>query len=197
MKKFLLLLFLMFSIFAIVARPVSAQEMQKQTSTDEQTASEGALPRESEAVQEETYVLPYPGLLPDNPLYPIKAFRDRMVSLLISDPLKKAEFNVLQSDKRMGASLALYKKGEKELAEQTVGKAGNYFEEAIAKASEAKQQGKDITLLLKQFDLAAQTYTSMLEEFHTKADGSVKKLFADDLTRMQELRKRIVALSVE
>ena len=51
------------------------------------------------------YPLAYPGILPDNPLYPLKMLRDRIVFFLINDPFKKAEFNLLQADKRLGAGL--------------------------------------------------------------------------------------------
>src|SRR5260221_7243175 len=53
------------------------------------------------------YDLPYPGILPDNPLYTLKVIRDEVVSFFISDPLKKASFDILQADKRIGASLYL------------------------------------------------------------------------------------------
>ena len=49
------------------------------------------------------YLLPYPGMLPDNPLYMLKAMRDRVINFLIADSQKKAEFYLLQSDKRLNA----------------------------------------------------------------------------------------------
>ena len=36
------------------------------------------------------YNLPYPGLTPDNPLYFIKAVRDRIIDISTRDTLKKA-----------------------------------------------------------------------------------------------------------
>src|SRR3989344_6985739 len=65
----------------------------------------GVTATDSATDQVEEYTLPYPGILPDNLLYPIKVFRDRIVSFLISDPLKKAEFNLLQADKRLQAGV--------------------------------------------------------------------------------------------
>src|SRR5690348_4919601 len=55
------------------------------------------------------YTLPYAGLLPDNPLYIFKAIPDKIVSILISDPKNKAEFDLLQADKRLSAAFALSK----------------------------------------------------------------------------------------
>ena len=75
------------------------------------------------------YPLPYPGILPDNPLYLMKALRDRVVSIVISDPLKKAQFDLLMADVRLNAAQYLFAKGEEKysLAETTISKGENYF----------------------------------------------------------------------
>ncbi len=99
----------------------------------------------SSPAQEINYELPYPGLLPDNPLYFLRAIRDRAVSFLISDPKKKAEFNLLQADKRLNAGIYLFDKRKVDLSISTVSKAENYFEEALEKAKEAAKQGMSIS----------------------------------------------------
>lgn len=94
------------------------------------------------------YTLPYPGLLPDNPLYGLKTMRDRIVGFLISDPLKKSSFDLLQADKRLQAGVYLVQtegKGKETLAEQTISKGENYLSEAVSKLQEAKMQGRDVT----------------------------------------------------
>src|SRR5258708_61565 len=53
------------------------------------------------------YELPYPGILPDNPLYFLKTFRDTIVLFLISEPWKKADFDLQQADKLVNASIYL------------------------------------------------------------------------------------------
>ena len=68
------------------------------------------------------YQLPYPGILPGSPLYSLKMVIDRIMELLISDSLKKANFYVLQADKRLGSSLMLFEKKENVLAETTLSK---------------------------------------------------------------------------
>src|SRR5438105_4293482 len=65
------------------------------------------------------YKLPYPGILPDNPLYFIKTARDRLVGFLISDPVRKAEFDVLQADKRIGMGELLVSKKKWDLSYTT------------------------------------------------------------------------------
>src|SRR5260370_21185893 len=95
MKKilFLLLLAAIFPSLALAQTPSTSDAMA--TSTPAANMVE--------------YNLPYPGLLPDNFLYPLKTFRDKIISFFISDPLKKASFDVLQSDKRIAAAQALEK----------------------------------------------------------------------------------------
>lgn len=92
-----------------------------------------------------TYTLPYPGMLPDNPLYSLKMFRDRIVYFLISDPVKRAEFNLLQADKRLQAGVMLWQeKPEKaELTISTISKGENYFGQALSDTRQAIKEGRE------------------------------------------------------
>lgn len=72
-----------------------------------------------EVGREVEYTLPYPGILPDHPLYFLKSLRDSIINLLITDPLKKAEFAKLRSDKFIGMGSMLVKKGNWDLAVKT------------------------------------------------------------------------------
>jgi hypothetical protein len=89
-----------------------------------------------------TYDMPYPGLLPDSPLYIIKTTRDQIIGFLISDPYKKASFDLLQSDKRFQAGIMLYQKkpSKKDLVITTISKGQNYLDDAISKVAVAKRQ---------------------------------------------------------
>ena len=66
--------------------------------------------------QEVIYELPYPGLLPDHPLYFIKSMRDKFLIFTTRDNQKKARLYLHLSDKHMSASLALVEKGKELLA---------------------------------------------------------------------------------
>lgn len=123
------------------------------------------------------YDLPYPGLLPDSPLYFLKTARDRIINFLIADPLKKAEFYLLQADKRLQTGVYLIKKnqGKEDLAESTISKGENYFEQAIREAEKAKKQGRDTIPILERLSLAAKKHKEVLKELETKSPQDVKR----------------------
>ncbi len=73
------------------------------------------------------YDLAYPGILPDNPLYKLKVLRDKISAVLISDPQKKIEFLLLQTDKGILSAAILVDKNEIPLAEETALKAENNY----------------------------------------------------------------------
>jgi hypothetical protein len=87
------------------------------------------------------YQLPYPGLLPDHPLYGIKTIRDWIVAFFNRDPLKKADIYLLTSDKKAAMALALMKKGKYQLAITTLSKGEKYFLKIPQLIKAAEKQG--------------------------------------------------------
>lgn len=87
------------------------------------------------------YELPYPGILPDHPLYFLKIIRDRINEFLTRDNLKKAQLYLNYSDKRVAMALALSLKGKNQAAISSFSKAEKYFEKIIDLLKEAKKQG--------------------------------------------------------
>lgn len=62
------------------------------------------------------YELPYPGLLPDHPLYALKKLRDRILYILASNPIKKIELSLLFADKKITMAQGLVDKDKLDLA---------------------------------------------------------------------------------
>lgn len=58
------------------------------------------------------YDLPHPGILPDHPLFFLKQIRAKFTEVLIREPMKKAEYLLVQSDKNVSIAIALAKKGK-------------------------------------------------------------------------------------
>jgi hypothetical protein len=90
------------------------------------------------------YNLPYPGLLPDSPLYLAKAVRDRITDFLTRDNFKKAELYLLYSDKRVAMSLVLARKGKSQLAIDTFVKGEKYFLKIPDLLKSTKEQGGQV-----------------------------------------------------
>ncbi len=87
------------------------------------------------------YELPFPGILPDNPLYPVKMVRDRLLDLITRDNIKKAELYFLYSDKRAAMAISLTNIGKAKLAISTLTKGEKYSEKIPNLLKNAKEQG--------------------------------------------------------
>lgn len=142
------------------------------------------------------YSLPYPGILPDNPLYFMKALRDKVVSFFISNPLKKAEFNLLMADVRLNAAQYLFAKGESKysLAETTISKGENYFYNSLIMVNEAKQQGMRVDDFASKLIIASQKHQQVIKELESKSSGAVKDRLTDDEQRAKNFEIRSTQL---
>lgn len=141
------------------------------------------------------YELPYPGILPDSLFYSLKTLRDRMVSFFIADSLKRAEFDLLQADKRLNAGVYLAKKKAKDaLISSVISKGVNYFEEAVAKVKEAKAQGEDINSFVGKLVLASQKHQEVLKKMEKNASDSLRAALVVDEKRMADLENKATAL---
>jgi len=87
------------------------------------------------------YTLPYPGILPDHPLYIVKAVRDKLMDILTRNYLKKANLYLLFSDKRVNMAIMLSKKGKNKLAVTTFAKGEKYFLKIPDLLLTSKKQG--------------------------------------------------------
>lgn len=144
-------------VLAVVALGIFVRPVVAQTGS----ATEG---EEEIAVEEKIeYVLPYPGILPDHPLYRLKMLRDRVWGFLIRDPLKKSQWCLLMADKRVWASQMLAEKGRFDLAITTASKAEKYLERAVEKAYEAEEMGRSDLDLFKKLANASLKHEEVLQ----------------------------------
>lgn len=141
------------------------------------------------------YELSYPGLLPDHPLYFLKATRDRIISFFTSNPLKKARFNLLQADKRTQASYLLVDKGKIDLSQSTLSKAENYFEEAVNNTKEAKSQGIEVTDMARSLRLANIKHNEVFVDITRKLSAQDLKKFDVEKKRLADLGKEVEKIS--
>lgn len=111
-----------------------------------------------------SYQLPYPGMLPGNPLYFLKTIRDDLTAFFISKPLDKAKFDLLQSDKNVEASYLLVsqQQGKAQVALQTFSQAQDYFQQAITETVNAKKQGYNTKEIISELIESNQKHVQML-----------------------------------
>ena len=114
------------------------------------------------------YDLPYPGILPDHPLYFFKAVRDRVLDITTRDDMKKAELYLLFSDKRFAMADQLVKKGKVKLAVSTLSKGEKYAEKIPELIRNMKKQGSspESTFLFK-VKLSNEKHKEILDDFLT------------------------------
>lgn len=128
----------------------------------------------SSQVRHVEYDLPYPGILPDSPLYFLKAVRDNFLAFFISDPLKKADYDLLMADKRLASSKILIDFKKYDLAVTTLSKSGNYFDKAIQEAAQAKRQGKNADSILDKLWTASQKHQEIIYQMAQKTKGETR-----------------------
>lgn len=122
------------------------------------------------------YYLPYPGILPDHPLYWVKMTRDRLQLWLIADKEVRAEKMLLYADKRLGAGWALIEGQKADLGVTTLTKAEKYLEQA-AKLGE-NQSFKD---KINKARLKHQEVLSMLAD---KTGGKNQEIIKEQIVKL-------------
>lgn len=129
-------------------------------------------PATSASLIKMVYYLPYPGILPDSPLYKIKALRDRIALWLTFDPVEKATKELLYADKRINAAIFLLQGGKVSLGVSTATKAEKYLESAAGLTIGEAKKGKDVKSLLLSLDKSAQKHQEVLGELIGKVTGA-------------------------
>jgi hypothetical protein len=115
--------------------------------------------------------LPYPGLLPDSPLWPLNAAKDRIWLFLTRDHIKKANLLRLLADERIGMAYVLAQKNKVSLSISVAMKAEKYLKESYEEQKKAEELGINTKSLL--LDLAESSSR------HTKVLESIKELLPD------------------
>lgn len=141
------------------------------------------------------YDMPYPGLLPDNPLYAFKIFRDRVTEFLTRDNVKKAYLYLNYSDKRAVMAIDLADKGKNQLALTTLSKAEKYSEKIPDLLKNSKDQGitppSDLVLKVK---LSNQKHLEIIQNLMQAFPQGQRETFKDIFRINTEVSKKLQAL---
>lgn len=135
----------------------------------------------AKAIEKVAYELPYPGILPDHPLYIMKIARDRVLEYTTRDPVKKAQLYLLLSDKRVAMSLALIQKGKIKPAISTLSKGEKYFLQIPVLVKTAEKQGSAVSAdFIQQLKLSNQKHREVGERL-------LKQLPQGELESLQQV----------
>lgn len=156
-----------------------------------QTSAEQAKVNTNKAID---YTLPYPGILPDNVLYKFKVVRDKVFEFLITDPVKKADFYLLQADKRMAAGETLIDYGKPELGEETISKAENYMSLAVNYMYLAKQKGRSDPGLQERLKKSLEKHNEIVLLLKDKTSAEIKAKLAISDKTIEELHLKMLKL---
>lgn len=142
------------------------------------------------------YALPYPGILPDHLLYPLKALRDRILEFLIQDPLHKIDFYLLMADKRLNMGIFLRDKNKPGLAETTVSKGEKYFLKGVDQLEKVGQS--DDTELpentVAKYKTASLKHQEVIEELKKNAPENLKSGYNSSLKIVQAIQEKVERL---
>jgi hypothetical protein len=133
------------------------------------------------------YYLPYPGrVLPDNPIWPLKASRDSLWLLVNTRPTREAELKLLFADKRLGSAAILFEKGKTEIGFSTLTKAEKYLEEAHKLEIENRASGLDTSEFLVKLAQSSLKHFEVIEYILEIAPEDAKP----SLTQLEEYPKK-------
>jgi hypothetical protein len=130
--------------------------------------------------EELEYILPFPGILPDNSLYFVKELRDTLMRMFISSPVKKIEFSLLQSDKYLAMALSFADTKKWDWAGKVTLQSQKEMEQAIAEVISARKSGvvvpRDLVVNMERSTVKhKQRIDEMKIQSHEKADGIFQK----------------------
>lgn len=150
-------------------------------------------PVSEQAPQE--YVLPYPGILPDHPLYFLKALRDRILEALIVDPQRKAEFYLLQADKRLNMGIFFDAKGIKVKAAESITIAEEFMAKSIDGLFAFKNAGSVVPAsMVDRLEKSTAKHIEVLETMLINAAEAEKVALSAALEKVKELQARLTQL---
>lgn len=136
------------------------------------------------------YTLPYPGILPNHPLYIFKQLRDTVLGILIRSPLRRVEYQQLLTDKYMNMGVHLLAQDKDELAidtfeqaERSLHKTQDYISELPASEANAIGNAKE------RYKMSLQKHTEVLEEAKTQVDAELAGKIDTILVAVTTLRQ--------
>ncbi len=176
MKKVLILVLLLVFAGAVLSRSAFASE-------------------EVAQVDSVNYKLPYPGTLPDSPIYIIKNLRDQAVGLLVLGPINKSFYDLFLSDKRLWAGQMLIENDNDSLGSTTLLISEDYFSSAVDQALFAKKEGLPVSELGAKLLVSSSKHAEVLENVSSQVSGEALMNVNKAIALNEKSRSRVLQLT--
>lgn len=137
------------------------------------------------------YTLPYPGVLPDNPIYFLKVLRDNVLLFLIQDRVQRSFYLIRLADKRVESAKMLLDKGETSLAAETAVQGEDYLTRAVDEAAGAKTEGRNVAELFAKLTVAGAKHDEVTGEMMVKLSGGDSQMMQRARQKNLDLRNRV------
>jgi hypothetical protein len=156
-------------------------------------------PQNVQLISEELeYTLPFPGILPDHPLYFVKSTRDAIMRMFISNPIKKVEFSLLQSDKYLSMAIVYADMKKWDRAGQTVVQSQKEMEQAIAEVGDARKSGVVIpNNVINNMERSTVKHTQLIEGMKKQSEEKPNGVFQKSADAFAQLAAQVSALKEE
>ena len=135
------------------------------------------------------YSLPYPGMLPDHPLWSLKVFRDRLILFLVRGPSDRANRLLFLADQRLVMAKYLCSKGGFSSCVVTAHKAEKYLVSALVSGRDAEVRGYNMDGFFETIAKASLVHRELLERMMARVPDTAKPVFnemLDDPRRVYE-----------
>jgi len=126
------------------------------------------------------YTLPYPGILPDHPLYPLKRIRDGMLLLLSRDSLRTIELNRLFADKHLVMATLLWEKEKFTLAHTTFMRGERFLLSCAVEVEKLNAVGDVPPGLADKIELAARKHAEIITKRIAYTDDEALRSMLND-----------------
>ena len=121
------------------------------------------------------YRLVFPGtVLPDHPLWLVKAARDKVWLAITTSPTKQAELYLLFADKRLGSARVLVENKKYDKGYSTLLKAEHYLKLASDLEEKNRHAGYDTALFLERIANASLMHRLVVEQMGSMAPEEIR-----------------------
>lgn len=138
------------------------------------------------ALAAETIDLPKAGLTPESPFYFLDSWGEELNLAFAFKAEKKAEKMQKFAEEKLAEVRVMVEAKKIEKLEKSLQKYQDYLEKAVAKANEAKEQGKDVDEILANVAQATQKHLTVLAEVYAKVPEQAKNAIANAMEKSSQ-----------